>query len=240
MDLVFSREKNVTLLGDHAAVLESGMDLSYYYKSAEWDILNITAVRNEGFYPGCCGKHSYVDITYFFHIRRMTLFHTVNLMLPCILISLLTIFVFYLPSQAGEKMTLCISILVTMSVFFLLLVDLMPATSLSIPMIGKYLLLDMILVSVSIASTVLSQNLHYRSDQVEMSEWTKRIFLGYLASFLKVPGNIETERQDEFMETDDKIETLLTEQNVAATYRNVISGKYLDAHTVSPLFIVIS
>ena len=36
-------------------------------------------------------------------MRRKTLFYTVNLIIPCMGISFLTILVFYLPSDSGEK-----------------------------------------------------------------------------------------------------------------------------------------
>lgn len=38
-------------------------------------------------------------------MRRKTLFYTVNLIIPCMGISFLTILVFYLPSDSGEKVT---------------------------------------------------------------------------------------------------------------------------------------
>jgi nicotinic acetylcholine receptor len=55
-------------------------------------------------------------------LRRKPLFYTVNLVFPCVGISFLTILVFYLPSDSGEKISLCINILVALTVFFLLLV----------------------------------------------------------------------------------------------------------------------
>ena len=43
------------------------------------------------------------DITFYITIRRKTLFYTVNLILPTVLISFLCVLVFYLPAEAGEK-----------------------------------------------------------------------------------------------------------------------------------------
>ena len=42
------------------------------------------------------------DITFNITIRRKTLFHTVNLIIPCIAITFLTVLVFYLPSDSGQ------------------------------------------------------------------------------------------------------------------------------------------
>lgn len=46
------------------------------------------------------------DITFYITIRRKTLFYTVNLILPTVLISFLCVLVFYLPAEAGEKVSL--------------------------------------------------------------------------------------------------------------------------------------
>ena len=45
------------------------------------------------------------DITFYITIRRKTLFYTVNLILPTVLISFLCVLVFYLPAEAGEKVS---------------------------------------------------------------------------------------------------------------------------------------
>lgn len=38
-------------------------------------------------------------------MRRKTLFYTVNLIIPCVGITFLTVLVFYLPSDSGEKVS---------------------------------------------------------------------------------------------------------------------------------------
>lgn len=84
-------------------LIEVGIDLSEFYLSVEWDIMAVRARRKEKFYS-CC-EEPYPDITFNITIRRKTLFYTVNLIIPCVAISFLSILVFYLPSDSGEKVS---------------------------------------------------------------------------------------------------------------------------------------
>ncbi|CAL1536347.1 unnamed protein product [Lymnaea stagnalis] len=170
-----SNEANVTI--------KNGIDLRDFYPSVEWDILEVDAVKNIRQYP-CCTER-YPDITFSVSMRRKTLFHTVNLIIPCVAISCLTVLVFYLPSDSGEKITLCISILLSLTVFFLLLAEIIPPTSIVVPLIGKYLLFTMILVTLSIIVTVIVLNVHFRSPATHsMSPWVRRVFLNILPRLL--------------------------------------------------------
>lgn len=45
----------------------------------------------------------FLDITFKLTMRRKTLFYTVNLIIPCVALTFLTVLVFYLPSDSGEK-----------------------------------------------------------------------------------------------------------------------------------------
>ncbi|XP_053695457.1 acetylcholine receptor subunit beta-like 2 [Sabethes cyaneus] len=169
------------LPGDN--LVDIGIDLSEFYLSVEWDILEIPASRNEEFYPCCVEPFS--DITFKLAMRRKTLFYTVNLIIPCVGITFLTVLVFYLPSDSGEKVTLCISILVSLTVFFLLLAEIIPPTSLAVPLLGKYLLFTMILVSLSVWTTVCVLNVWYRSTSThKMSPIVKRLFLQFMPKIL--------------------------------------------------------
>ncbi|XP_020279820.1 acetylcholine receptor subunit alpha-like isoform X2 [Pseudomyrmex gracilis] len=164
-------------------VVEVGVDLSEFYMSVEWDILGVPAVRNEKFYT-CCDE-PYLDITFNITMRRKTLFYTVNIIIPCMGISFLTVLTFYLPSDSGEKVTLSISILISLHVFFLLVVEIIPPTSLVVPLLGKYLIFAMILVSISICVTVVVLNVHFRSPQTHrMAPWVKRVFIHILPRLL--------------------------------------------------------
>ncbi|VDP15076.1 unnamed protein product [Soboliphyme baturini] len=162
--------------------LETGMDLSYFYRSAEWDLLRLTSERHAQIYTSCCGPSKYVDITYYFSLRRKTLFYTVNLIIPCFLISFLTTLVFY---NSDHKITFSIGILVTLTVFFLVLIEIIPPTSLVIPMFGKYLLLTIILVTLSISISVVTVNIHFRRGSTnKIPKWVRRVFIEFLPRWL--------------------------------------------------------
>ncbi|CAL4076377.1 unnamed protein product, partial [Meganyctiphanes norvegica] len=158
------------------------VDLSDYWKSGTWDIVEVPAflniIENQG-------APKETDITFYITIRRKTLFYTVNLILPTVLISFLCILVFYLPAEAGEKVTLGISILLSLVVFLLLVSKILPPTSLVLPLIAKYLLFTFVMNTVSILVTVVIINWNFRGPRTHrMPNWIRVMFLKYLPIFL--------------------------------------------------------
>ncbi|KAI8039382.1 hypothetical protein M5D96_008106 [Drosophila gunungcola] len=139
------------------------VDLSDYWKSGTWDIIEVPAYLNV--YEGDSNHPTETDITFYIIIRRKTLFYTVNLILPTVLISFLCVLVFYLPAEAGEKVTLGISILLSLVVFLLLVSKILPPTSLVLPLIAKYLLFTFIMNTVSILVTVIIINWNFRGPR---------------------------------------------------------------------------
>lgn len=162
--------------------------------SGEWDIVSLPGRKNED--PN---DVTYLDITYDFIIRRKPLFYTINLIIPCVLITSLAILVFYLPSDCGEKMTLCISVLLALTVFLLLISKIVPPTSLAVPLIGKYLMFTMVLVTFSIVTSVCVLNVHHRSPSTHtMPKWVKHYFLARLPAFLFMRRPGESNKREKF------------------------------------------
>ena len=165
--------------------LNYGIDTKHMKPSVEWDILSVTSRRNRK-RQSCCDEES-IDITFHMTMRRKVLFHTVNLIIPSVAISFLTVLVFYLPSESREKIALCISILLSLTVFFLLLAEIIPPTSIVVPLIGQYLLFTMCLVTLSIVVTVVVINVHFRSPATHrMSPWVRSFFLRGLPRLLRM------------------------------------------------------
>ncbi|XP_054625696.1 neuronal acetylcholine receptor subunit beta-4 isoform X1 [Dunckerocampus dactyliophorus] len=169
-------------------ILKSEMaSMDDFTPSGEWDILALPGRRTVNPLDS-----TYVDLTYDFIIKRKPLFYTINLIIPCVLITSLAILVFYLPSDCGEKMTLCISVLLALTVFLLLISKIVPPTSLDVPLIGKYLMFTMVLVTFSIITSVCVLNVHHRSPSTHtMPPWVKMVFLVKLPAllFMRRPHN---------------------------------------------------
>uniref|UniRef100_H2ZA06 Neurotransmitter-gated ion-channel ligand-binding domain-containing protein n=1 Tax=Ciona savignyi TaxID=51511 RepID=H2ZA06_CIOSA len=151
-------------------------EMKMYEESGEWLVLKTGCWKHYIKYDCCLGP--YVDMTYYFILQRRPLYLVVNILFPTMLFSYLTCAVFYLPSDAGEKMTLSISLLLSLIVFLLVIVEAIPSTANGVPLLCQYILFTMILVCLSIMITVGVLNVHYRgpathvmSKRMKKDEW---------------------------------------------------------------------
>ncbi|KAM4709404.1 neuronal acetylcholine receptor subunit alpha-7-like [Discoglossus pictus] len=164
-------------------------DISNYISNGEWDLVDVPGKRNELYYE-CC-KEPYPDVTYTVTMRRRTLYYGLNLLIPCVLISGLALLVFLLPADSGEKISLGITVLLSLTVFMLLVAEIMPATSDSVPLIAQYFASIMVIVGLSVVVTVLVLQFHHHDPQAgKMPKWVRVILLNWCAWFLRMrkPG----------------------------------------------------
>lgn len=67
-------------------------------------LAGVPGTRSEIFYD-CC-KEPYPAVTFVVTIRRRTLYYALNLLIPCVLLSSMTLLIFVLPADSGEKISL--------------------------------------------------------------------------------------------------------------------------------------
>ncbi|XP_017876935.1 neuronal acetylcholine receptor subunit alpha-7-like isoform X1 [Ceratina calcarata] len=174
---------------------ESGGDISSFITNGEWDLLGVPGKRNEIYY-NCCPE-PYIDITFVVIIRRRTLYYFFNLIVPCVLIASMAVLGFTLPPDSGEKLSLGVTILLSLTVFLNMVAETMPATSDAVPLLGTYFNCIMFMVASSVVSTILILNYHHRNaDTHEMSEWVRVVFLYWLPCILRMSRPSEKEEKE--------------------------------------------
>ncbi|CAH1989266.1 unnamed protein product [Acanthoscelides obtectus] len=168
---------------------EEGGDLSDFITNGEWYLLGMPGKKNTIVYQ-CCPE-PYVDVTFTIQIRRRTLYYFFNLIVPCVLISSMALLGFTLPPDSGEKLTLGVTILLSLTVFLNLVAETLPQVSDAIPLLGTYFNCIMFMVASSVVLTVVVLNYHHRTADIhEMPQWIKSVFLQWLPWILRMsrPG----------------------------------------------------
>lgn len=168
-------------------------DLSAYVRSGSWDIIAAPARVNQR-------ESGYTDISQFFVIRRKTTYYVINLVIPCVVISSLSLFVFYLPPDEGEKLGLTMAILLGLMVFLLLVSAILPTTSDAVPLLSKYLLFTFVINVAVVVYTVVIINFNLSEPSFEvMPYWIKLLFLRWfprLILFKRPPDPTPGNRKD--------------------------------------------
>ena len=71
-------------------------------------------------------------------LERKAQYSIINVIVPIVLLSIMDLLLFWLPPESGEKVLLGITVLLSFSVFLLVVDERMPRTSDTVPILSKY------------------------------------------------------------------------------------------------------
>ncbi|XP_033108362.1 neuronal acetylcholine receptor subunit alpha-2-like isoform X3 [Anneissia japonica] len=164
--------------------INNSADLSSFEDNGEWNIINVPVKRESVKYK-CC-PDNFTILTYSFFLSRKSDFYVINLILPYVLISLLSIMVFYLPPESGEKMNLSITVLLSLIVFNqLVFATIPPASDGTFPIIGKYFIVMIGMVALSVAMSVWILHVYHKERNcIRMPPWMRQFIFGYLSKLV--------------------------------------------------------
>ena len=99
----------------------------------EWLMQDFPVNRSIGYYP-----EPFALLRYTLKLERKPLYYMLNIVLPCVFITFCGMLVFLLPPDSGEKVSMSVTMLLSSTVFLIIVAEIMPAQSDTIPLIGKY------------------------------------------------------------------------------------------------------
>ncbi|XP_072040508.1 neuronal acetylcholine receptor subunit alpha-9-like isoform X3 [Amphiura filiformis] len=146
---------------------------NYFLGTGVWeleDVVSQRAVVNYGylgFFP---------EITYTLVLKRLPEYYITTLIIPCIMLSILNLLTFILPTASGEKVSLGITNLLALVLFQQVISNLLPPTSHNIPIISYYFAPMIAISCFSVISGVLVAVLFHQDKAKPIPQWLRKMF----------------------------------------------------------------
>ena len=143
--------------------LSNKLQLSQFHEvNGQWNNFNIQPKHNTHHYD----EDDYDYLGFSFTLERKWLYYIVNIMAPVVITSALNVFCFVLPSESGERITLCISIFLALAVFLGIVNSALPQTSDGLSILAVYIGLQLLGSALTIIMTTITLNLFHRDGEV--------------------------------------------------------------------------
>ncbi|XP_065051449.1 acetylcholine receptor subunit alpha-1-B-like [Rhopilema esculentum] len=136
--------------------MDSKVDLNKYLNSSQFKLISATATRYFTKY-GCCLTYPYIDFV--LHFKRQPGFFLFNVIIPSLVITCFAILTFSSPHLTGERVGLAIESFLSLSFLCLMVAGSIPINSDVTPLITKFLLMCMAMISMAVLFNLVSMNL---------------------------------------------------------------------------------
>lgn len=188
--------------------------LSYFYPNGAWELVDsATKVEVIGFTTNFIVK---------LVIRRLPRYVTINIIIPLICLSFLNMLVFLIPTDSGERISFCITLLLSIAVFLTIVSADLPKTSTPMSMFCYYLLGILFMSTFITIAVIFSLRIYYTDESKPINEYWKR-----LVSLLRLQcfeNKCEINHGDCEVKTGrkiDNVQPVITDQSLAKNRNGV-------------------
>ena len=149
-----------TLVNSHVLPLLPA-ELKLSTSNGYWSLRSIVIKTKDYSHRG--RKFSEVVVAFF--IGRKPIFFILFSIVPCMIIGMLILVSFFIPAESGERIGLCATILLAVSVYLLVVTEQLPEQSDTLPLIGVYYIVIMFEIGLALAATVLVLMAHHATSE---------------------------------------------------------------------------
>ncbi|XP_071944267.1 neuronal acetylcholine receptor subunit alpha-7-like [Antedon mediterranea] len=125
----------------------------------------------------CCPE-PFSKVVFTIILKRRERFFVEIILLPCCLLSILTMFVFLLPPESGEKMSFGVSTLLSILLFQQMISDALPPSADSTPILQIYFTMLTCMSCISIVCSAVLLNIYNRNQPEDIPKWLASILFG--------------------------------------------------------------
>ena len=131
--------------------------------SGVWTIKSLTPRLREEKYECCRSKFSLIEFT--LSMDRLPLYYVLYLVLPCVCLSFVSLCVFFIPPETGERIGYGITVVLAMSVYLLVISDKLPEKSDQKPIIGVMYTCFFFIMNGSLVAIVFTTHIAFKTTK---------------------------------------------------------------------------
>lgn len=107
----------------------------------------------------------YPLITYTLEIKRRPLYYIMLMIIPCVLCTLLVLASFAIPPENGERIGFCSTVMLSISVYLLIMADMLPEKSDTLPVLGVYYTITMFEIALALIGTIVVLRIYHSASE---------------------------------------------------------------------------
>lgn len=107
----------------------------------------------------------YPLITYTLKIKRRPLYYIMLMIIPCVLCTLLVLASFAIPPENGERIGFCSTVMLSISVYLLIMADILPEKSDTLPVLGVYYTITMFEIALALIGTIIVLRIYHSASE---------------------------------------------------------------------------
>ena len=142
------------------ALLFFDLELKITTSNGYWSLRSIAIKTNK--YKS---QREFREVVVSFFIGRRPLFFVLFSFVPCMIIGMLILVSFFIPAESGERIGLCATILVSVSIYLLVVTEQLPEQSETLPLIGVYYIVMIFQIGLALSATVLVLMAHHATSE---------------------------------------------------------------------------
>lgn len=147
----------------------SKVDTTYYEASGEWEFSTYSISSSTRAF----GSNSLPQISFQLNFQRRPYFQVMNTIIPMILLASLSVFVFQLPPDSGEKMGYSLTTLLAFAVYLTLVSANIPTTSINTSCLSVYLIIMLAMGVTSVLLTIYILKCHHSPEDKPIPHYLK-------------------------------------------------------------------
>ena len=130
----------LALLDTHSEATWVNVNHKHGHAHTRSDNIKDTTIANgDETHASCCTCMSvtnYPEVYFVLHLKRKALYYIMNIVVPSIVLSVLVLLVLWLPPESGERISMGVTLLLSFTVFLMMVAENVPHTSDAVPLIG--------------------------------------------------------------------------------------------------------